>query len=301
SLFIEHINAKKVSSIKLTSNKLYEWQRRYKRVGLDALVDERKSHKRLNLEKLGLKEHAIELIHAQKGSIDITNIYRLLNYEAIKRGVFTLLDFQGKKDEIISYEVVNRFVRGYLKENRLLKEIILYGEDGAISRNLPALGRSNWAVSSINQIVEIDASPLDLICNASDICEEIGFPAVSDVFKDKEEFLSYVKELQRRYTIIALIISITLLLSSIMLKAIENLHRTLELKVAQKTKELQELNTNLRQCIACEVQENRKKDQIMYQQARLASMGETIQNIAHQWRQPLNALTMLIQGVQKQF
>lgn len=96
-------------------------------------------------------------------------------------------------------------MRGYLKENRLLKEIILYGEDGAISRNLPALGRSNWAVSSINQIVEIDASPLDLICNASDICEEIGFLAVSDLFRDKEEFLSYVKELQRRYTIIALI------------------------------------------------------------------------------------------------
>ena len=204
SLFIEHINAKKVCSTTLTPNKLYEWQRRYKRGGLDALVDERKSHKRLNLEKLGLKEHAIELIHAQKGSINITNIYRLLNYEAIKRGAFTLLDFQGKKDEIISYEVVNRFVRGYLKENRLLKEIILYGEDGAISRNLPALGRSNWAVSSINQIVEIDASPLDLICNASDICEEIGFLAVNNVFKDKE-FLSYVKEWQRRYTVIALI------------------------------------------------------------------------------------------------
>ncbi|WP_277641107.1 ATP-binding protein [Wolinella succinogenes] len=93
-----------------------------------------------------------------------------------------------------------------------------------------------------------------------------------------------------------LIMIVTLFLSALILKTIENLHYTLEEKVAEKTKELQELNATLERCIACEVQESRKKDQIMYQQARLASMGEMIQNIAHQWRQPLNALTMLIQS-----
>ncbi|MDL0089265.1 hypothetical protein NYG85_07795, partial [Campylobacter sp. PS10] len=44
-----------------------------------------------------------------------------------------------------------------------------------------------------------------LICSASDICEMIGFKAVNNIFKDKEEFESYVKEWQKRYTIIALI------------------------------------------------------------------------------------------------
>ncbi len=52
----------------------------------------------------------------------------------------------------------------------------------------------------------------------------------------------------------------------------------------------------MQESIQYEVEQNRKKDLIMYQQARLASMGEMIQNIAHQWRQPLNSLTMLIQS-----
>ncbi|MBR8466359.1 DDE-type integrase/transposase/recombinase [Campylobacter sp. faydin G-140] len=203
--FIEYINSKNICSIKLTSNKLYDWQRKYKNGGLDALVDERTNNKTLMLEALGLKDYAIKLIHAQQGRINVTNIYNLLNYEAIKSGQFNLEAFNGKKDEIVSYEVVYRFVKNYLNKNKLLKNIILYGEDGAISRGLPSLGISNWAVDSINQIVEIDASPLDLICNASDICDMIGFNAVNNIFKDKDEFETYVKEWQKRYTIIALI------------------------------------------------------------------------------------------------
>ncbi|WP_300451024.1 HAMP domain-containing sensor histidine kinase [uncultured Helicobacter sp.] len=73
-------------------------------------------------------------------------------------------------------------------------------------------------------------------------------------------------------------------------------HLLLEQLVQSKTKELQALNANLQKSIEYEVEQNRKKDLIMYQQARLASMGEMIQNIAHQWRQPLNSLMMLIQS-----
>lgn len=205
SAFIEHINSKNICSIKVTANKLYDWQRKYKNGGLDALVDERTNNKTLTLEALGLKDYAIRLIHAQQGRINVTNIYNLLNYEAIKSGAMSLEAFNGKRDEAVSCEVVNRFVKGYLAKNRLLKNIILYGEDGAIGRQMPALGKSNWAVDTINQVVEIDASPLDLICNASDICEMIGFKAVNNIFKDRAEFESYVKEWQKRYTIIALI------------------------------------------------------------------------------------------------
>ena len=46
-----------------------------------------------------------------------------------------------------------------------------------------------------------------------------------------------------------------------------------------------------------EIEENRKKDVVMFQHARLAQMGEMINNIAHQWRQPLSMVSAIAQNI----
>jgi len=61
--------------------------------------------------------------------------------------------------------------------------------------------------------------------------------------------------------------------------------------------ELENINNALEQTINRAIKENRDKDQIMQEQAKLASMGEMIGAIAHQWRQPLNELNINIQNL----
>ncbi len=72
----------------------------------------------------------------------------------------------------------------------------------------------------------------------------------------------------------------------------------LEQKVDEKTKELRDLNKNLEQRVKDEVEANRIKDKQLNDQAKFAQLGELIGNIAHQWRQPLNAISSAATGMQ---
>ena len=66
---------------------------------------------------------------------------------------------------------------------------------------------------------------------------------------------------------------------------------TQEKMLKEKTMELKLINENLQKMVFEESEKNRKKDIIMFQQSRQAQMGEMIAMIAHQWRQPLNAIS----------
>ena len=60
---------------------------------------------------------------------------------------------------------------------------------------------------------------------------------------------------------------------------------------------LQALNETLEQRVKEETAQNMAQEHLLIQQSRHAAMGEMIGNIAHQWRQPLNTLGLIVQNI----
>lgn len=71
-----------------------------------------------------------------------------------------------------------------------------------------------------------------------------------------------------------------------------------EAVIAEYHRQLEELNASLEARVTEAIADLRQKDQLLIQQSRLAAMGEMINNIAHQWRQPLNNVGLIIQNLQ---
>ncbi|MDD3294708.1 MAG: ATP-binding protein [Geobacteraceae bacterium] len=71
----------------------------------------------------------------------------------------------------------------------------------------------------------------------------------------------------------------------------------MEERLRKKKERLEELNRTLEEKIRDEVAKNREKDHLLILQSRQAAMGEMIAGIAHQWRQPLTSISLLIQDL----
>ncbi len=77
------------------------------------------------------------------------------------------------------------------------------------------------------------------------------------------------------------------------------LNETLEQRVLEQTKQLTELNLTLEERVQEEIKKNEEKQKILFWQSRMASLGQMIGNIAHQWRQPLTELGLTLFNINK--
>jgi len=73
--------------------------------------------------------------------------------------------------------------------------------------------------------------------------------------------------------------------------------RSLYDKLNENQEELRNLNNSLKQTVDEEVRKNYKKNKVLFQQSKMAAMGEMIGNIAHQWRQPLSLITTAVSAL----
>ena len=77
---------------------------------------------------------------------------------------------------------------------------------------------------------------------------------------------------------------------------LKNLNKTLTIKVEEKTKKLNDMNKNLENLVEKKTTELIQKENILNHQSKMAAMGEMIENIAHQWRQPLSLISTAATG-----
>ena len=84
----------------------------------------------------------------------------------------------------------------------------------------------------------------------------------------------------------------------------KNLQNSL-LKVREKEKDLKSLNLKLSQLVLeqeekinKQILEIMEKDKLVLEKTKMASLGEMLKNIAHQWRQPLSVISASVSGLQ---
>jgi len=70
-----------------------------------------------------------------------------------------------------------------------------------------------------------------------------------------------------------------------------------ESRLKQQKMMLEELNSTLEKRVQEEVAKNREKDIVLIQQNRMAALGEMFDHIAHQWKQPLNSIAVIVQAL----
>ena len=74
--------------------------------------------------------------------------------------------------------------------------------------------------------------------------------------------------------------------------------KTLEDEIAQRTQEIKQLNISLEYKLQEELEKNIIQEQILIKQSRLSSMGEMIDTIAHQWKQPLMEINSILMNIE---
>ncbi len=191
---------------------------------------------------------------------DVNGIITFVNEEFCKISGYTQEELVGSNHNIVRHPDVPASTFKLLWETINAKNIY----KGTV-KNLAKDGTTFYVNTTVVPILDEDGEIEEFIAIRYDVTKEVF----------------YKEELQRREL------------------ELNELNATLEKRVEEKTAELQELNATLEQRVKKEISKNEEKRKVMFWQSRLASLGEMLANIAHQWRQPLTELNLTLFSLKK--
>ena len=74
-----------------------------------------------------------------------------------------------------------------------------------------------------------------------------------------------------------------------------------KLKLQKSIIELDQFKNNLEVKVKEEIEKRKEKEKMLFQQSKLASMGEMMDAVAHQWKQPINIISMGVDVIDLDF
>ena len=178
----------------------------------------------------------------------------------------------------------------FLEKKRRFKRFIDLTLEGIVlSKDNRIVEMNAQALKSFGNVSKNDflgKNILDFVAPESKVMVEQQFAGDSDLYecvfvrKDGTHFPALVKG------------------SNIGLRKTLRLSAIVDLSELKHTQyKLQALNETLEMQVCEQIEKNRQQELMLFHQARHAQMGEMISMIAHQWRQPLNVLSLLSQNI----
>jgi signal transduction histidine kinase len=224
--------------------------------------------------KLFLEKHKLWLISVRK-------LINMHSDDDIHDNIKKLPDFDHS---------FNRFVSTLSLKARWSE---LYSEE--IEELLKSLDHRKSGNKTLNQIYSEAESVYNLSKEIGDILSEVSKKALFEKMFLLENYLirEFNKKESRRevtFNILATVSTLFFLILIILL-----------IREKRLQEKLNTINRSLEDRIRDEVEKSREKDRVVFQQLKVASMSEMIGNIAHQWRQPINTLGIVIQDYENAY
>jgi len=144
--------------------------------------------------------------------------------------------------------------------------------------------------------LEKQLPPVDVMETYIPIMRDGKFIGAFEIYYDITKRKAAIDSIAKHYSTILYFIGATsIVLIIFLIKATNEIIKT-DAEVQEKNLQLKELNRSLEDRVQKETELRLQKEQLLIHQSRFVAMGEMIGNIAHQWRQPLNAVGLIMQN-----